>query len=204
MRPGTVLGSGPTIAKLADMPEVQRVNSAKEAVERIQADLREFRDRNKLDHLVVANVSSTEPPKDLDARYDTIANFRAGLERPDSRSESSTLIPASALYAWAALDLGLPYVNFTPSLGASFPAAVALANQRKTTTCGKDGKTGETLMTTVLAPMFAYRNSSSCLGGQHLRQTASCRRSLPTRRPRFRRKIVVSSIVGCCRRRMCR
>ena len=66
-----------------------------------------------------------------------------------------TPVPASALYAWAALDLGLPYVNFTPSLGASFPAALELAEARKTVTCGKDGKTGETLMKTVLAPMFA-------------------------------------------------
>src|SRR5476651_2216415 len=57
VRPGTVLGSGPTISKLADLPEVQRVNTPKEAIERIQADLREFRDKNKLDQLVVANVS---------------------------------------------------------------------------------------------------------------------------------------------------
>jgi myo-inositol-1-phosphate synthase len=49
-------------------------------------------------------------------------------------------------------------VNFTPSLGASFPAAMELCQKRKTTTTGKDGKTGETLMKTVLAPMFAHRN----------------------------------------------
>jgi myo-inositol-1-phosphate synthase len=152
VRPGTVLGAGPTISKLADMPEVQRVNSATEAVERIQADLREFRERNKLDQLVVANVSSTEPPRDLDARFDTITNFRAALDKSD------TNVPASALYAWASLDLGVPYINFTPSLGASFPAALELAKERRASTCGKDGKTGETLMKTVLAPMFAYRN----------------------------------------------
>lgn len=152
VRPGTVLGAGPTIARLSDMPEVQRVSSPKEAVERIQNDMREFRERNKLDQLVVANVSSTEPPKDLDARYDTIANFQAALDKGDAS------VPASALYAWASIDLGLPYVNFTPSLGASFPAAIELAKERKTSTCGKDGKTGETLMKTVLAPMFAYRN----------------------------------------------
>src|SRR5271166_668989 len=62
VRPGTVLGSGPTISKLADMPEVQRVSTPREAIERVQADLKEFRERNKLDQLVVANVSSTEPP----------------------------------------------------------------------------------------------------------------------------------------------
>ncbi len=152
VRPGTVLGAGPTIGKLVDMPEVQRVNTPREAVERIQADLREFRERNKLDQLVVANVSSTEPPRDLDQRYDSIAAFRAALDAKDAT------VPASALYAWAALDLGVPYINFTPSLGASFPAAVDLANERKASVSGKDGKTGETLMKTVLAPMFAHRN----------------------------------------------
>ena len=68
------------------------------------------------------------------------------------------MLPASALYAWAALDLGLPYINFTPSLGASFPAAEELAEQRGAVYGGKDGKTGETLLKTVLAPMFALRN----------------------------------------------
>jgi myo-inositol-1-phosphate synthase len=152
VRPGTVLGSGPTISKLADMLEVQRVSTPKEAVERVQADLREFRDKNKLDQLVVANVSSTEPPKELDDRYSSVAKFRTALEAKD------TTIPASALYGWAALDLGIPYINFTPSLGSSFPAALELAQERKTTVCGKDGKTGETMMKTVLAPMFAHRN----------------------------------------------
>src|SRR5208283_3897638 len=59
---------------------------------------------------------------------------------------------------WAALELGVPYINFTPSLGSSFPAALELAKERKTSVSGKDGKTGETLMKTVLAPMFANRN----------------------------------------------
>ena len=152
VRPGTVLGSGPTISKLADLPEVKRVSTPKEAIDRVQADLREFHDKNKLDQLVVANVSSTEAPKELDERYANSAKFRAALETED------TTIPASALYAWAALDLGIPYINFTPSLGSSFPAALELAKERKTAVCGKDGKTGETLMKTVLAPMFAYRN----------------------------------------------
>jgi myo-inositol-1-phosphate synthase len=152
VRPGTVLGSGATISKLADMPEVARVSTPKEAVDRVQADLRAFQKEHKLDQVVVANVSSTEPPKDLDGRYDTIAKFRAALET------KTTDIPASALYAWASLDLGMPFINFTPSLGASFPAALDLAAERKTNTCGKDGKTGETMMKTVLAPMFAHRN----------------------------------------------
>jgi myo-inositol-1-phosphate synthase len=152
VRPGTVLGAGPTIGKLADLPEVQRVRTPREAIERVQADLKEFRDKNKLDQVVVANVSSTEPPRELDDRFSSVAKFRAALDSKDAT------IPASALYGWAALDLGIPYINFTPSLGSSFPAALELANERKTSVCGKDGKTGETMMKSVLAPMFAYRN----------------------------------------------
>jgi myo-inositol-1-phosphate synthase len=152
IRPGTVLGAGATISKLVELPEAKRAQTPREAIERIQADLREFRERHKLDQVLVANVASTEPPADLDERHAGVARFRAALEKRE------TFVPASALYAWAALDLGLPYINFTPSLGASFPAALELAGERKTVTAGKDGKTGETLMKTVLAPMFAARN----------------------------------------------
>jgi myo-inositol-1-phosphate synthase len=152
VRPGTVLGAGATIGKLVDLPEVHKVATARAAIERIQADLNAFREKNRLDALLVANVASTEPPLDLDDRFSSISRFKAALDAKDSA------IPASTLYGWAALDLGVPYVNFTPSLGASFPAALELAGERRTVTCGKDGKTGETLMKTVLAPMFAMRN----------------------------------------------
>jgi myo-inositol-1-phosphate synthase len=152
IRPGTVLGAGTAIGKLVEVPEVHQVATPHEAIQRIRDDLNEFRQREQLDALIVANVASTEPPHDPDDRFGSIARFRAVLDTKDAA------IPASALYAWAALDLGVPYINFTPSLGASFPAALELAREKRTVTCGKDGKTGETLLKTVLAPMFAYRN----------------------------------------------
>ena len=65
---------------------------------------------------------------------------------------------ASSLYAIAALDLGLSFINFTPSLGATPPAINELAELRGTRHAGYDGKTGETLLKSVLAPMFAKRN----------------------------------------------
>ncbi|MCI0684753.1 MAG: inositol-3-phosphate synthase, partial [Gemmataceae bacterium] len=151
VRPGTIFGSGATISKLADLPEVDKVATPRAAVERVQSDLRDFQAKHKLDQVLVANVASTEAPCDLDERFASIAGFRAALDKKEP-------IPASALYGWAALDLGFPYVNFTPSLGSSFPAALELAQERRTVVCGKDGKTGETLMKTVLAPMFAARN----------------------------------------------
>src|SRR5205085_6390590 len=120
--------------------------------ERIQKDLRGFREAHRLDQVVVINVASTEPPFATDEAHTSVEKLLLALER------RANLLPASAVYAWATLDLGWPYINFTPSLGASFPAAEQLAQQRKTVFGGKDGKTGETLLKTVLAPMFAYRN----------------------------------------------
>jgi myo-inositol-1-phosphate synthase len=67
-------------------------------------------------------------------------------------------LTASSLYAIAALDLGYSYVNFTPSPGASPTAIGQLALERGTRHYGNDGKTGETLLKSVLAPMFAKRN----------------------------------------------
>src|SRR4051794_34708507 len=62
VRPGTVLGAGPTIGKLADLPEARRAASPRAAVEQIKGDLVAFRERHRLDSVVVINVSSTEPP----------------------------------------------------------------------------------------------------------------------------------------------
>jgi myo-inositol-1-phosphate synthase len=153
VRPGTVLNAGTTIAKLADLPEVQQTNSMRTAVEGVQADLRQFRETHRLDQVVVINVASTEPPFELSEVHNSLQRLMAPQE-----CRNQAALPASALYAWAAIDLGLPYVNFTPSLGASFPAIQELAQERRTPLAGQDGKTGETLLKTVLAPMFAARN----------------------------------------------
>jgi myo-inositol-1-phosphate synthase len=115
----------------------------------LQDDLRSFRERHRLARLVVVNVASTEAQPAL-APPETLEGFRAGLARGMD-------LPASALYAYAALDLGAGYVNFTPSAGSSLPALGALAEERRTVHAGRDGKTGETLLKSVLAPLFAIR-----------------------------------------------
>jgi myo-inositol-1-phosphate synthase len=152
LRPGTLLSCGPAIARLADRTDLANGNTAREAIERLQNDLRDFRDRNKLDQVVVVNVSSTEAPFETGDVHQSLERLTPALDRRQPP------LPASSLYAWAALDLGLPYINFTPSRGASVPALLQLAEERRTVTGGKDGKTGETLMKSVLAPMFALRN----------------------------------------------
>lgn len=152
VRPGTVLGAGPTISKLADDDAARRAETPRAAIDQIKADLSAFASANRLDQVVVVNVSSTEPPF-------ATGEPHLSLERLDAALDAgSAVLPSSSLYAYAALDLGMPYVNFTPSLGATFPALEELAARRGTVVGGKDGKTGETLMKTVLAPMFALRN----------------------------------------------
>ncbi|HVS37821.1 MAG TPA: inositol-3-phosphate synthase [Gemmataceae bacterium] len=152
VRPGVALNAGPTILRLADWPAALKAETARAGVEQVQADLRAFKEANRLDQVVVVNVTSTEPPFETGDVHSAAEKLTAALGR------KGPLLPASAIYAWAVLDLGWPYINFTPSLGASFPAAEQLAVQRGAVYGGKDGKTGETLLKTVLAPMFALRN----------------------------------------------
>ncbi|MEV4276109.1 inositol-3-phosphate synthase [Actinoplanes xinjiangensis] len=118
----------------------------------IVADLVEFRERHDLDRVVVINVASTEPVPDDDPAHANIALLEDALrtERP--------VLPPSALYAYAALLAGCPYVDFTPSTGARLPALDELARRQRLPYAGRDGKTGETLLKSVLAPMFAQRH----------------------------------------------
>ena len=109
------------------------------------ADLEHFRRRHELDRVVVVNVSTTEPIFTGDPDP-------ADLDRP------GVVLPASSLAAYAAFTAGCSYVDFTPSTGARLPALDALARSAGVPYAGNDGKTGETLVKSVLAPMFAMRN----------------------------------------------
>ena len=118
----------------------------------IRADLRRFRQERDLDGLVVVHLASTErwPALDEPALQSPEA-FERGLDADDPA------IGPAMLYAYAAIMEGAGYVNFTPSLAADVPALVALADRRGVPVCGKDGKTGQTMLKTVLAPMFRSR-----------------------------------------------
>lgn len=153
VRPGTKLGSGASISALGTWGDAAGASNAAEAVDRIAADLEAFVKSESIDHLIVLNVSSTEPVFETGKVHETWASLEAAL--PTGGAE---LLPSSSLYALAAVRGGHSYVNFTPSLGASLPAIAELADKTGSLLAGKDGKTGETLMKTVLAPMFAHRN----------------------------------------------
>lgn len=153
VRPGTLWNVGPTIRELAS-PDYIAAGEAtpREIVDRLQADLVDFRQRFKLGEVIIVNLASTEAALDQ-------ALWPASCAETESLLASSTCpLPASCLYAIAALDLGMPYVNFTPSLGATPAGINELAQQRNTCHAGRDGKTGETLLKSVLAPMFSARN----------------------------------------------
>ena len=118
----------------------------------IREDLRRFKAEQKLDGCVVVNLASTERWPDLSATVlQTPEAFEAGLDADDAS------ISPGMLYAYAAIMEDCGYANFTPSLAADAPALVLLAEQRNVPVAGKDGKTGQTMMKTVLAPAFRSR-----------------------------------------------
>ena len=151
IRPGILWNVGSTIRKLAS-PEIPEEKRAKEAVLRVQKDLQEFQQRERLDKVIVVNLASTEALMDSSDWPQTWEQAQHLVELPDCP------LPASSLYSIAALELGMPYINFTPSLGASPPGIDELSRRHKTCHAGRDAKTGETLLKSVLAPMFAARN----------------------------------------------
>jgi len=152
LRPGTIYRVGDTIASLADL-DLPRGESPRETVDRLKQDLAEFAEANNLEHVIVVNLASTEPAIDLNALPATWAELEPLLDDAEACPLS-----ASSLYAITALDAGWSLVNFTPSVCAT-PAAISqLAELRETRHVGYDGKTGETLMKSVLGPMFARRN----------------------------------------------
>jgi myo-inositol-1-phosphate synthase len=153
LRPGTIHNVGPTISKFAEPAVRSLKETPREAIKRLQHDMDSFRREQKLAHLVVLYVASTEPPVDMAAIPARWSQLDKLLDQP-----RKCPLPASSLYAIAALDLGATFINFTPSTGATPPAIQELAIERGTRHMGYDGKTGETLMKSVLAPMFAHRN----------------------------------------------
>ncbi|MHA4772977.1 inositol-3-phosphate synthase [Streptomyces sp. MSC1_001] len=122
-----------------------------EVAQVLRADLEAFRERRRLAHLIVVNVASTEPPAQAHPAHLDLAALEEALAIRDD------VLPMSSLYAYAALRAGAGYVNFTPSPGIHLPALRQLADHLGLPYAGSDGKTGETLVRTALAPMFAHR-----------------------------------------------
>ena len=153
VRPGTLTGASSPMRKLAERDGVPVDRSPKAAVERLSDDIRYFRKRHALDRVVVVHVASTEPPAPRRAWHHDDAKLERALAR---RGPSD--IPCSSLYALAAISAECAYVNFTPSTGMDLPVLRERADRAGLPYMGRDGKTGETLVKSALAPLFAVRN----------------------------------------------
>lgn len=152
IRLGTVLQCGDLVASMADPLVTRRQGTMEESVGRISHDMKAFQESHDLERVIVVNLSSAEPESG-EPTPQNMEEWERLLKEVNPRN-----ITASMLYAYAALKNGYPYVNFTPSAGSSVPALQEYALLQGVPHYGNDGKTGETLLKTVLAPLFVYRN----------------------------------------------
>ena len=119
--------------------------------EQLIAEIEEFKRKNKCARLVMVWAASTEIFLKQHAVYKTLKSFEQAM-----RDDHKAIAP-SMLYAYAALKLGIPFANGAPNLTVDIPARMELADQNNVPVCGKDFKTGQTLMKTILAPGLKSR-----------------------------------------------
>ncbi|MDB5149531.1 MAG: inositol-3-phosphate synthase [Mucilaginibacter sp.] len=123
-----------------------------ELAQQVMEDIKNFKEANGLDRVVLVWCGSTEIYYEASAIHQSLAAFEEALKNDDK------LIAPSMIYAYAALKLGVPFSNGAPNLTVDIPALIELAKLTKTPIAGKDFKTGQTLMKTVLAPGLAARS----------------------------------------------
>lgn len=151
MKPWPAVGSRDFCKNVDGGNKIQGTH--RQAVEQIRADIRNYRQASGVHDVVMINLASVERWPDLSLEVlQNPAAFERGLETGDAA------ISPAMLYAYAAITEGVPYGNFTPSLAADIPALTRLAEERGVPVAGKDGKTGQTFIKTVLAPAFKARS----------------------------------------------
>ncbi|HEX2097563.1 MAG TPA: inositol-3-phosphate synthase [Rubrobacteraceae bacterium] len=126
-------------------------SSLRDAAEQVREDIYTFKEEHSLERLIMVNCASTEAYLQPREAHFSIESFEAALERSDPA------ISPSMIYAYAAIKDGVPYANGAPSLAADIPALTELANERGVPVAGKDFKTGQTLMKTIVAPGLKAR-----------------------------------------------
>jgi myo-inositol-1-phosphate synthase len=130
---------------------VKTGRNKKDLAGQVIADIRRFKEQNRLDRLVMVWCGSTEVYLTETPAHASIEAFERALEADDDT------IPSSMIYAYAAISEGIPYANAAPNLSADIPALVALAASTQTPLAGKDLKTGQTLIKTIMAPGLKAR-----------------------------------------------
>ena len=137
--------------KRLDGPNVKKGKNKKDLAEQLRADIRNFKKQHGLDRMVMVWCGSTEVFMTEAPAHQTIESFEKALE------ENDPAIPSSMVYTYAALMEDVPYANGAPNLSVDIPAMMALAQQKKLPVVGKDFKTGQTWLKTVIAPGIKAR-----------------------------------------------
>lgn len=137
--------------KKLDGPHVKKAATKYDLYEMLRQDIRNFKKSNNLDNIVMIWTGSTEIYIKPGPVHKSKETFEKGLK------ENHPDIAPSMIYAWAAIAEGVPYANGSPNLSADFDAAYEFAREMNVPLAGKDFKTGQTLMKTILAPGLKAR-----------------------------------------------
>ncbi|KQM76339.1 inositol-3-phosphate synthase [Pedobacter sp. Leaf216] len=138
--------------KNLDGKYVKDIDNRYELALAVMEDIKNFKAENNCDRIVLVWCGSTEIYFEASEVHESLAAFEQGLRDNDPR------IAPSMIYAYAALKLGIPFANGAPNLTVDIPALIELAKETNTPIAGKDFKTGQTLMKTILAPGLAARS----------------------------------------------
>ncbi len=150
LKPQKAVFSSDYVKKLHGTHVKQGANKY-ELAQQLMDDIRKFQADNNLDRLVMAWAASTEVYLEFNPIHDNLDSFEEGM-----RSNHPSIAP-SMIYAYAALKLGIPFLNGAPNLNLEIPALRKLAEAMQAPVGGKDFKTGQTLMKTIVAPGFKAR-----------------------------------------------
>jgi myo-inositol-1-phosphate synthase len=137
--------------KRLDGPNVKKGKNKMDLAEQLRDDIRDFRKTSGADRLVMIWCASTETFIEAGPVHQSVAAFEKGL-----RASHDDIAP-SMIYAYAALKEGVPFANGAPNLTVDIPAMLQLSKEMEAPICGKDYKTGQTLIKTILAPGFKAR-----------------------------------------------
>jgi myo-inositol-1-phosphate synthase len=132
-------------------PNVKKAKNKLHLAEQIREDIRNFKKKNKCDRLVMVWCASTEVFMKAESVHEDLPSFEKAMK------ENHPAIAPSMLYAYAALSEGVPFANGAPNLTVDIPALMDFAHTRHLPIGGKDFKTGQTLMKTILSPGFKAR-----------------------------------------------
>ncbi len=137
--------------KKLDGPNVKEADNKMQLAEMVMQDIENFKKENGCDRVVMVWCGSTEIYIEESEVHQTVANLEEGL-----RNNHHDIAP-SMIYAYAAVKTGVAYANGAPNLSCDVPAMVELAKQTQTPIAGKDFKTGQTLIKTIIAPGMKAR-----------------------------------------------